>query len=103
MHQLLVLYPHPDDPTAFLDYYRATHLPLAAKLPGLISMEFGQPKSLGRDASPYFAVFRGLFESEDALFCALGSPAGKAVAEDVANYSPKGATILHMQVAAQAI
>ena len=35
MHRLLVLYPPPTDPDDFRSYYEDTHLPLAAKLPGL--------------------------------------------------------------------
>jgi len=35
MHRLLVLYPPPSDPDHFRSYYEDTHLPLAAKLPGL--------------------------------------------------------------------
>lgn len=98
MHKLLVLYPHPDDPKFFLDYYRETHLPLVSKLPGLISSSFGQPSELGPKPSTYFAIFEAQFQDEKALFDALTSPVGKAVAADVPNYSPKGATLLRFLV-----
>jgi len=42
MYKLLVLYPYPDDPQAFLDYYRQHHLPLVKQLPGLLASRFGQ-------------------------------------------------------------
>ncbi|MFG5408804.1 hypothetical protein ABXN37_12795 [Piscinibacter sakaiensis] len=40
------------------------------------------------------------FASAEALFAALGSPAGEAVAADVPRYSPGGATLLHYEVPA---
>ena len=35
MHRLLVIYPRPTDPDHLRSYYEDTHLPLAAKFPGL--------------------------------------------------------------------
>jgi len=35
VHKLIVLYGHPKDPAHFRRYYVETHLPLAARLPGL--------------------------------------------------------------------
>jgi uncharacterized protein (TIGR02118 family) len=37
MAKVLVLYNAPADSVAFDSYYRATHIPLAKKLPGLLS------------------------------------------------------------------
>ena len=96
MHALLVLYPQPDDPDAFRDYYEAKHVPLAATLPGLVAHSHGYPDALGPEASPYFCIWRGEFESAADMEAALGSEIGQKVAGDVPNYSPKGATLLHM-------
>ena len=47
-----VLYGKPTDPKAFEDYYRSTHAPIAEKLPGLQSFEYGKsmPNPDGTDA-----------------------------------------------------
>lgn len=98
MYKLVVLYPHPDDPAAFMKYYTSRHLPLASKLPGLVGACHAQPLTLGPDTAAYFLVFEAMFKDEAALFEALGSPAGQAVVADVPNYSPKGATLLRYEI-----
>lgn len=97
MHKLVVLYPHPDEPQWFRDHYHEHHLPLAAKLPGLVSWEVGFPTLLGPGSSAHFCIFQATFKSEKALFDALGSAEGRAVADDVTNYSPKGATLMYYE------
>lgn len=96
MHSLIVLYPRPDDPAAFKSYYRTKHVPLAAKLPGLLSYSYGYPETLGPGEPAHFCIFMGRFDSHDAMLAALNSEQGKKVAADVANYSPKGATLMHV-------
>ena len=96
MHSLIVLYPWPDDPTAFKDYYQSKHIPLAAKLPGLVGYSYGYPQALGVERPPHFCIFEGRFESAETMFAALGSEHGQKVAADVPNYSPKGATLMHV-------
>jgi uncharacterized protein (TIGR02118 family) len=93
MQKLLVFYGEPADPAEFERYYREHHLPLARKLPGLISAEFMLDiKGLGNDF-PYWAMFEAVFESEAAMQTALDSEAGKAVGDDVINYASGGATL----------
>ncbi|GAP36024.1 EthD family reductase [Piscinibacter sakaiensis] len=104
MHRLLVSYPPPADPDAFLAHYTARHLPLARALPGLLGCRWMRPQPLGPaaagTAAPPFLLFEADFASAEALFAALGSPAGEAVAADVPRYSPGGATLLHYEVPA---
>jgi len=58
MYKLLVLYPYPDDPQAFLDYYRQHHLPLVKQLPGSAGdPDFGQPPSIWRQTRAVFSCF----------------------------------------------
>jgi uncharacterized protein (TIGR02118 family) len=96
MHSLIVLYPWPDNPAAFKDYYRTRHIPLAAQLPGLRSYSYGYPQALGPEKAEHFCVFQARFDSLDSMLAALGSEHGKKVAADVPNYSPKGATLIHV-------
>ncbi|WP_103337158.1 EthD family reductase [Amycolatopsis sp. CA-126428] len=95
MHRLTVLYPPPVDEAHFRDHYVGTHLPLAAKLPGLVQSQYSfDVASLGGERK-YFAVFHADFESAEAMAGALGSEAGKAVAADVANYATGGVEMIH--------
>ncbi len=102
MHRLMVLYPPPEDPDHSRRYYAETHLPLAEKIPGLKGMRYG----LGTDAfegdSPYFCVWEGDFEDEEAMTEALQSAEGQATSGDVPNYASGGAILLHFEAAEQA-
>ncbi len=95
MHQVLVLYPPPKDPEAFRSYYVETHIPLAAKLPGMRSYRYAFNVAAAEGESPYFAVFQAEFDDAAAFGAAMGSPEGQAVGADVANYATGGAIILH--------
>lgn len=89
MNKLVVLYPEPADPQAFEEYYRGTHLPLCAKLPGVLDISY----SIGLRDAPYFALFEATFADAEALAAALASPEGRAVEADVPNYATGGATV----------
>lgn len=94
MHRMTVLYPQPSDPEHFRAYYTATHLPLAAKLPGLRAMRHSLDISAVEGDSPYFAIFEADFDSAEAMVAAMSSPEGVAVVADVPNYST-GAQVIH--------
>ncbi len=96
MHKLVVLYPQPTDPTAFVEYYESTHLPLAARLPGLAAWRYSTDIAPPPDGSPapYFAVFEAEFADAAAFRAAMASPEGRAVAADVPNYATGGAVLL---------
>ena len=97
MHKMIVLYPKPDDPEQFKKHYRETHLPLVDKIPGLKSYSYGYPATLDGKEPPHFCMFVGEFESLSAMQAAFGAAEGKAAVADIPNYSPKGATVVHMQ------
>jgi 4-carboxymuconolactone decarboxylase len=95
MRKLVVLYGHPTDPDHFRRYYTGTHLPLAARLPGLLAMRHSfAPEGVG-GPSPYFCIFEGEFADAASLGAAMASPEGRALAADAANYATGGVTILH--------
>lgn len=95
MYRLTVLYPPPADPQHFRDYYVSTHLPLAAKLPGLRVMRHSLDVSAVDGDSPYFAIWEGEFDSAADMAAAMASEEGQAVVADVANYASGGAQIIH--------
>ncbi|MDI2030305.1 EthD family reductase [Saccharopolyspora sp. TS4A08] len=97
MHKLLVLYPHPTDPEAFKAHYEGTHLPLAAKLPGMLDHRYSFEVH-AEPESPYFALFEADFPDAATMAAALASPEGRAVQADVPNYATGGAVVLDYPV-----
>ncbi|WP_107655973.1 EthD family reductase [Nocardia suismassiliense] len=95
MYRLTVLYPPPVDHAHFRDYYVSTHLPLAAKLPGLRAMRHSLDVSAVAGESPFFAMWEGEFDSVADMAAALASEQGQAVVADVPNYATGGAQIIH--------
>lgn len=100
MHRLVVAYPQPADPVRFMDYYTSRHLPLAARLPGLLASRFHRPEALGPGEPAHFLLFEADFADQAAMLAALASEAGARVAADVPNYSPAGASLMHYPVQA---
>lgn len=95
MHKLVVLYAKPDDPNAFIEYYTTTHLPLAARLPGLLSWRYSiEVSNTPENTAPYFAVFEADFADAESFRSAMSSPEGQAVTADVPNYATGGATVI---------
>jgi uncharacterized protein (TIGR02118 family) len=94
MHKLVVLYPKPTDPDHFREYYRGTHLPLVAQLPGILAWRYSFDVSATGAQSPYFAIFEADFADAGALQASMQSPQGAAVAADVPNYASGGAITL---------
>jgi uncharacterized protein (TIGR02118 family) len=95
---MVVLYATPKDPAHFRSYYEATHLPLAEQLPGLRSHSHSFAiKGLG-GPPPFFCIFEAIFDSAEAMGAALGSPEGKKVAADVANYATGAVTMMHYPI-----
>lgn len=88
MIKLTVLYDHPSDVEAFDAHYLGTHVPLARRVPGLERLEvtlFGP----GPDGSAprYHLMAELCFADAEALSAGLGSPEGKELGADVANFA----------------
>jgi len=98
MHKVLVLYPTPKDPAHFKKYYAEKHLPLAARLPGLLSMRHTFSIEGVGTPSPYFCIFEAEFADAASMAAAMQSEIGQKVAADTANYATGGATVLHFDV-----
>ncbi|MFF0494271.1 EthD family reductase [Nocardia sp. NPDC003482] len=98
MHKLVVLYPEPADPDHFREYYVNTHLPLVARMPGLLAWRYSFEVAATEGETPYFAVFEAEFADAAAMTAARESPEGRRVAADVANYATGGAVVIHYPV-----
>lgn len=95
MADIYVIYGEPKDPKAFDEYYVKVHTPLARKMPGLreLKVSKGPVTVLGAERKAYLTA-RLSFDTMDALKASMGSPEGKAVADDVPNYATGGAEII---------
>ena len=95
MYRVSVLYGTPADPGEFDRYYRDVHIPIAKEMVGLtgwtitwIGDQAGAPADVYLIADLYAA-------DKAAMDAILGSPAGVAAAEDVANFATGGVTFLY--------
>jgi uncharacterized protein (TIGR02118 family) len=88
MVSLFALYRKPENADTFLDHYRTIHAPLALRLPGLCSLEWGMASGLpSGDADDWFLVAEMRFESSQAAMEALKSPEGRAAAADIRTFA----------------
>ena len=94
-HQLIALYNHPEDATAFDRHYDGTHAPLAAKFPKLRSFTLSRP---GADPegnpAPYHLVATLTWDSEADFNAAAGSEEFKAAVADLDNFAGAGVAIM---------
>ena len=98
MHKILVLYPHPQDAEKFRPYYESRHLPLVAKLPGLLASRHTFDIRSDGGRAPFYCIFEAEFASEAAMVMAMQSPAGQAVVDDTMNFAATPATVVHYDV-----
>jgi uncharacterized protein (TIGR02118 family) len=98
MHKLLVLYPEPADPDHFRDYYVNKHLPLVARMPGLLAYRYSFEVAATQGQAPYFAVFEAEFADAAAMTAARASEQGRQVSADVVNYATGGAVVIDFPV-----
>ena len=88
VHRLLVLYPPPTDPDHFRSYYEDTHLPLAAKFPGLRGYRYSFDVAAAEGESPYFCAFEADFDDAAAYSAAMASPRVRRRARTSRNTPP---------------
>jgi uncharacterized protein (TIGR02118 family) len=79
-------------------YYEDTHIPLAAKMPGLRGYRYGFDVASAEGESAYFCVFEADFDDAAALSAARASDEGQAVRADVPNYATGGAIVLNYEI-----
>ena len=95
MAKLIATYLQPKDPAAFDDYYFNTHVPLAKKIPGLLSYEVTHGDVMGMAGKHSAYLVASLeFASMAAIQAALGSPEGQATAADLGNFASAGVDLM---------
>ncbi|MDB5601669.1 MAG: Ethyl tert-butyl ether degradation EthD [Xanthobacteraceae bacterium] len=99
MVKLTVLYGHPTDTAAFERYYAQTHLPLAAKMTGHTRLELSKVVGAPGGGQPaFYRMANVYFDSPAQMDATMGSPEGKAVADDLANFATGGVTLFVSEV-----
>lgn len=88
MVSLFALYQRPEDEKEFLTHYVAVHVPLAQKMPGLLSLEWGATEGLPTvPQDPWFLVAEMRFATRETLYEALRSPEGREAALDIEKFA----------------
>jgi uncharacterized protein (TIGR02118 family) len=94
MHDLFVLYNHPQDPEAFDRHYTSVHVPLVRDLPLLQDFTWGKVTVDGPGA--HYVVARLTYDSKADANASMASQAGAASVADLANFAQAGATVLNV-------
>ena len=87
MWQFIVLYRRPEEPDAFVRDYRATHLPLVKRFPGLrrVTLSRVNPDN-GSAGDEVFFISTMYWNDRDSLDAALRSPERAIAYEDTARF-----------------
>jgi len=95
MAKIVAMYGIPADREAFDRYYFGKHVPIAKTLPGLRQYEVTRGSITTPDGiAPYHLIAILTFDSVAAVQAALGSPQGKATADDLANFATGGVELM---------
>jgi uncharacterized protein (TIGR02118 family) len=93
VHDVFVLYNHPESPEEFDAHYSRVHVPLVHALPELREFTWGKPSE--DDASVYM-VARLAYDSAQEAADSLATEAGQRSVEDLANFAGTGVTVLNV-------
>jgi uncharacterized protein (TIGR02118 family) len=100
MAKLIVLYKRAQDPKAFDEYYFATHVPIAKRIPGLRRYDVSRgPIATPAGPSDLHLVATLHFDDVAAIQTAFASPEGRAAAADIANFATGGLDMLFFDTA----
>jgi len=89
--KLVVLYTQPADKAAFDEHYMGVHVPLVAKIPGLLRAETSTlTTALDGGEHTYHKMAELYFADQEAMNAGFGSPEGGATAADYGQIAPPG-------------
>ncbi len=87
MIKLVALYKTPEDKEQFDKHYNEVHMPIVAKIPGLLKSEVSKMKPLPGTESGFYMMTEMYYEDMDSFNAAMASPEGKASAKDLAGFA----------------
>ena len=95
MVKVTVIYGNPKSPEQFESYYKATHLPLAAKIKGVLRAEFTKFMPAPDGAQPAFYRMAELYFSDIAqMQQSLSSQEGQAAVADIPKFATGGVNMV---------
>lgn len=94
MKKLVVLYKLPADSDAFMRHYCKEHLPLVAKIPGLVKTEVTRINKTLMGEKGNFLLAELYFADEATFKVAMSSPENAATGADLAKFANGLATIM---------
>jgi len=99
MKKLIALYKTPVDADAFVTHYRDVHLPLVAKIPGLVRTEVTMiDRTLLGEPGSHMLV-EMYFVDAESFKAAMKSPENAATGADLANFAKGLVTVMTGTVA----
>lgn len=98
MKKMIVLYKTPADAEAFMRHYRQKHLPLAARIPGLVKTELTLVERTLMGEQGNFMLAELYFADADAFKVAMKSAENAATGADLANFAAGLATVMTGEV-----
>ena len=87
MIKLVALYKTPEDKEQFDKHYFEVHMPLVAKIPGLVRSEVSKLKVLPGTESGYYLMTEMYYDDMDSFNAAMASPEGKTSAKDLISFA----------------
>lgn len=94
MYSVTVLYPQPADPAAFDTYHDEVHVPIAAKMSGLVGWTAHRIEARDGVTPEYRLIVQLSAPTKQALQEVLDSPEGLAANRDVPNFATGGVVFL---------
>ncbi|HZZ91864.1 MAG TPA: EthD family reductase [Usitatibacter sp.] len=99
MMKVTVIYGHPKSVDDFEKYYKATHLPTAAKMKGVTRLELTRFVPGPDGAKPaFYRMAEVYFPDQAQMQKSLQSPEGQATVADLAKFATGGVTVMIGQV-----
>ena len=87
MKKVIALYKTPDDVDVFMQHYRHIHLPLVAKIPGLVGTAVTRIDRTLMGESGNFMLVEMMFADADSFRTAMKSPENAATGADLTNFA----------------
>lgn len=87
MVKLIALYRKPADIEQFEKHYFEVHMPLVAKIPGLLKSEVARLKGLPGQDSKYYMITEMYFKDMDSFNAGMATPEGKASGKDLMGFA----------------
>jgi len=96
--KLIALYKKPDDVEAFEKLYFESHMPLVAKIPGLLRSEVAKLSPMPGQETEYYMMAEMYFENMDKMNQGMASPEGKAAAKNLMSFAKEYVIFLDGEV-----